>query len=206
MNNQEREQLTRFLQQLVQAQVGTKDAEADRLIQEACSRQPTAHYLLVQRSLLLDHALEIAQAEITSLKRELDNTRSTSGGFLNSNAWGSAPAQAAAPQPASTYAPLTAAPVAPASTSSWGSGMLSSVATTAAGVVAGGFLFQGIEHLLGNRGSNSGLMNGLSSNVPIEHHEASAIDQPIDNSQSSSGLFDTSSVDSFIADDTDNNS
>jgi hypothetical protein len=34
--------------------------------------------------------------------------------------------------------------------SSWGSGILGNVATTAAGVVAGSFLFQGIENLMGH--------------------------------------------------------
>ena len=62
----------------------------------------------------------------------------------------------------------------------------------------------GTSHLMGNHGSNSGLMNGLSSNALPEHHEAAAINPPIDDSDSSSGLFDTSSVDSFIAGDSDN--
>ncbi|MBK7414427.1 MAG: DUF2076 family protein [Dechloromonas sp.] len=57
MNIQEREQLTQFLQQLKGAQVGAKDAEAERLIQETCRQQADASYLLVQRSMLLGQAL-----------------------------------------------------------------------------------------------------------------------------------------------------
>ena len=36
-----------------------------------------------------------------------------------------------------------------APTSAWGGGMMAQVATTAAGVVAGGLLFQGVQSLMG---------------------------------------------------------
>lgn len=58
---------------------------------------------------------------------------------------------AAAPQAASAAAP-----------SSWGSGLLGSVATTAAGVVAGSFLYHGIQNLMGNHAASS---SGFSSNA-----------------------------------------
>jgi uncharacterized protein len=210
MNIQEREQLTQFLQQLTQVQAAQKDSEAESLIRDACIRQPDATYLLVQRAMLLDQAMNGAQAQITRLQGELDQVRAqarTGNGnssFLDPNAWGNASVSrtASMPQtPIPSQAPF-ASPVAAPAASAWGSGMLGNIATTAAGVVAGGFLFQGIEHLMGNHGSNSGLMNGLSSNALPEHHEAAAINPLIDDSDSSSGLFDTSSVDSFI--DTDN--
>jgi len=212
MNIQEREQLTQFLQQLTQAQAAQKDAEAETLIRDACIRQADAAYLLVQRAMLLDQAMQGAQAQIARLQGELDQARAqvrsgkSNGGFLDPNAWGNAPASRAASMsqaPVPGHAPV-AAPVAAPAASAWGSGMLGNIATTAAGVVAGGFIFQGIGHLLGNHGPNPNSMNGLSSNVPRERHEAAAINQPIDNSDSSSGLFDTSSVDSFSVGDTDN--
>ena len=212
MNSQEHDQLTQFLQQLTQAQAAQKDAEAEALIRAACIRQPDATYLLVQRAMILDKAMQDSLAHVARLQGELDQARtqvrsgSSNSGFLDPNAWGNAPVPrtaASMPQvPIPAQAPV-AAPVAAPAASTWGSGMLGNIATTAAGVVAGGFLFQGIEHLMGNHGSHSTQMNGLSSNVPAEHHEAAAINQPIDDSDSSSGLFDTSSVDSF-AGDTDN--
>lgn len=214
MNTQEREQLTQFLQQLTQAQAAQKDSEADTLIREACVRQSDATYLLVQRAMLLEHALKNAGAQISRLQGELDQARdqaragTNSGSFLDSNAWGNSPATRPSPPPQTPFYPASPAPVAaPAdapAASAWGSGMLGNIATTAAGVVAGGFLFQGIEHLLGNRGSNSGLMNGLSSNVSPDRNETTAISKPVDDSEASAGLFDTSSVDGFVADDTDN--
>lgn len=187
MNLQEREQLSQFLQQLVQAQAGQKDAEAEALIKDACARQPEASYLLVQRALLLDHTLQNAQAQVARLQGELAQAQGQqrSGGFLDGNAWGNAPvrapqtapvyAQAVAPAAAPAYAP--AVPMAAAPASSWGS-TLGTVATTAAGVAAGAFLFQGIEHLMGNHGSGwmpgggagGQPLQGLTENTVINNY------------------------------------
>jgi hypothetical protein len=204
MNLQEREQLSQFLQQLVQAQAGQKDAEAETLIKEACARQPEASYLLVQRALLLDHALQNAQAQVARLQGELAQAQGQqrSGGFLDNNAWGNAPARApqAAPVYAQAPAPAYAAAAAPApAASSWGS-TLGSVATTAAGVAAGAFLFQGIEHLMGNHGSGwmpggagGQQLQGLTENTVINNYyepESAASDDyltsAVDDSASSS--------------------
>ena len=56
----------------------------------------------------------------------------------------------AAPTLAPAAQPRPQAPPAAAPASSWGSGILGTVATTAAGVVAGSFLYQGIENLMGH--------------------------------------------------------
>lgn len=165
MNLQEREQLSAFLLQLTQAQAGPKDGEAEALIKEASARQPDAVYLLVQRALLLDHALQQAQAEVSRLQNELAQSRQAgqaqSSGFLSGNSWGhsaaaSAPVMAApVAQAAPLQAPLQAA-AAPAG-GGWGS-TLGTVATTAAGVAAGAFLFQGIGHLFNGSQHGSGWM------------------------------------------------
>lgn len=162
MTPQERELLIPFLQQLTQTQAGQKDAEAEALIRDAFARQPDAGYLLVQRAMGLDYALQAAQAQAAKLRAELDQLHAgvagTRSGFLDSaTAWGRsvpAPAQLA---PAA-QAPLQAAaqPGPAAAASPWGSGMLASVATTAAGVVAGSFLFQGIQGLMGHHGAGVG--------------------------------------------------
>jgi hypothetical protein len=49
------------------------------------------------------------------------------------------------------------------------------MAGTAAGVIAGGFLFQGIEHLLDRQGSTSGRMNGLSNELSADRHDITGI-------------------------------
>ena len=55
--------------------------------------------------------------------------------------------------------------------SSWGSGMLGTVATTAAGVVAGSFLFQGIQGLMGHHNPSS---NTAANPQPAESNKMAA--------------------------------
>src|SRR5450631_2012879 len=90
MTPQERDLLTTFLQQMTQAQAGQKDSEADALIRDACSRQPNAAYLLVQRAMGLEFALQVTQGQVAKLQAERDDLRSgTRGGFLDTaNTWG----------------------------------------------------------------------------------------------------------------------
>lgn len=182
MNLQEREQLNLFLQQLIQVQAAQKDAEADALIREACARQPDAGYLLVQRSMQLEHALQSTKEQCNQLQAELDKAASgTQSGFLNNpNAWGSSATRSMAPSATATTTPgsLTQPPVqgaiakpasaAPAA-SSWGSGILGTVATTAAGVVAGSFLYQGISNLMGhhNQNAQAGAVTPAANNTAI---------------------------------------
>jgi hypothetical protein len=177
MTSQEKELLVRFLQQLAAAQPGAKDNEAEALIRDAVAWQPDAAYLLVQRAMQLEHAFEVTQAQAQKLQAELDATRSGTppGGFLNdSYAWGRSQASvpvrqgplgqgpaAATPAPTSVNS-AAPSPVAAAPRSSWGSGMLGNVATTAAGVVAGSFLFQGIQ----------GLMHHGDTSAPWGHNQS----------------------------------
>lgn len=171
MNIDERERLSRLLQQLAEARVGSKDVEADRLIQEVCRTQPDAHYLLVQRNLLLEHAVENLQAEIARMKREQDLQRAPAGDFLDNSAWGNTPVPPVSTPRAWSPAPTAPAPAPAAISSPRGSGFLGTLATTAAGVVAGSFLFQGIEHLIGSHSERSGFLsdsNPLLSLAPGE--------------------------------------
>lgn len=190
MNVQERALLTGFLQQLAQAQAGPKDSEATALIGDTLARQPDAVYLLVQRALILDGALNNAQVRVAELQTQIEqqkaqsasSTPSTpsppSANFLDANAWGrsSSPPAAApmmqnagirpqagafpgaaptanfgAPQAGSMGAPQATAPTAGFQAPSF----LTSMATTAAGVAAGAFLFQGVNHMFGSHGDNS---------------------------------------------------
>lgn len=172
MSPQEREQLSHFLQQLTAAKADIQDAEAAALIKEACLRQPDAAYLLVQRALMLDHALQGAQAQIARLNGELEQARAAGtgnrGSFLgDANYWGNVGAARSAAAPAMA-APAAGMPAAAPAAASWGSGMLGNIATTAAGVVAGSFLFQGIEHLMGNHGS-SWMPSGMPNAGALDH-------------------------------------
>jgi hypothetical protein len=89
-------------------------------------------------------------------------------GFLNAGTqnWGRAPETPKPPTASMVSAPMSAnrpvgvtsatQPVAAqASASAWGGGLMAQVATTAAGVVAGGLLFQGIQSLMGHSAPSS---------------------------------------------------
>ena len=148
MTFEERDQLTRFLQLLAQAQAGPKDAEAQGLIAEACARQPDAAYLLVQRVLQLEHAVKDAMRDATPRPSFIGDA----------NAWGHAPIASQPSVQPPVQVPMQQAPVgAPvaAPASSWGSGLLGTVAMTAGGVVAGSLLAQGIGSLFGHHNTPS---------------------------------------------------
>lgn len=155
MNPQERDQLTLLLNQLSDAKLAGKDQEAEALIKEAVTRQPDAAYLLIQRTLLMEQALNVAKAQIAQLQAQVAQAGSKSSFLGGGNPWAqpleSVPA--GVPGAGNYQIPRTAPAAAGAAPApafgGGGSSFLGNVATTAAGVVAGSFLFQGLESLLG---------------------------------------------------------
>ena len=227
MTSQEKELLTRFLQQMIATRAGQKDPEAEALIREAVAQQPDAAYLLVQRAMQLEQLLEATEAHAQKLQSELDAARSgsapaaRSGSFLSDPAWGSRGSQnAAAPQaPAqqrsvsglpigapppvgAATAPGAAAPVAAARPGGWGGGsMLGTVASTAAGVVAGSFLFQGIQGLM-HRNDNTAADHHQSDQHALadnSHTSGSLYDEPVSNDLNN--LADIDDTDTFASGD-----
>jgi hypothetical protein len=170
MNPQERAELENFLDQLEQVHGVQKVAEADAMIKRTIARQPEAAYLLVQRALLLGHALSQAKTRITELEQ---HQQESSQGFLGSGTssiWSApstaTPSATALSERASTgSASATFQPAAPPNVASATSpvsapggaaaGFLERAAATATGVAGGAFLFEGIESLLGHRGSTA---------------------------------------------------
>ncbi|MFZ4119660.1 MAG: DUF2076 family protein, partial [Polynucleobacter sp.] len=67
MNPQEKAQLEQFLQQLNSTQAGAKDSDANALITESVKQQPDASYLLVQRAMGLEMALQVAQKQMAEM-------------------------------------------------------------------------------------------------------------------------------------------
>jgi hypothetical protein len=199
MNQQENQFLQDFLNQLVQARGIAKDPQADTLIASAVSQQPDAAYLLVQRALMAEQALNAAKAQIAALQNQLQSAQSSSGsatGFLDAaNAWGSSASNAprtvspalmpvpgqqqfAAPsQP--QYAVPNQAPARAAATpgflSGGGSGFLGNMAATAAGVAGGALLFQGIGSMMGHHnstgfGGQQGMAPQAAGNTTINNY------------------------------------
>lgn len=155
MSPQETLLLKNFLKQLTEVQNFSPDPEAAALIAAAFGAQPHAPYLTVQRTLLLEQALNAAQQRNAQLQAELQaqkaaGSANVSNRFLDpsNTAWGNSvtgtPLYQAAPAPLA--APTAAAPG--SFLSGNGGSLLGTVAATAAGVAAGAFLFQGLENLL----------------------------------------------------------
>jgi uncharacterized protein len=185
MTPQERELLSTFLQQLTHSSAEPKDAEAEAMIRDSLSKKPDADYLLVQRALGLDLASKALQAQVEKLQAELDQGKRGNGSsFLgNMGSWGrSAPASNAAREPLAASQqrygkgsnPATAAP------SAWGSGMLANLATTAAGVVAGSFLYQGIQQMMGHHNAGSASSDNLDTTASSEPNGALADEEVSD--------------------------
>lgn len=168
MNSHERAILENFLNQLVQVRGIQKLPQADTMIRRAVDRQPDADYLLVQRSLVLEQALDQARARIAELEAQQRADRS----FLDPGTSG-APASvqqttvAAAPQErpqagqpgSSSQLPsaITASPPVSAEVSRGGGApsFLGQAAATATGVAGGAFLFEGIENLFSPHGTSA---------------------------------------------------
>ena len=213
MSPQESQALQDFLNQLTQVRGIAKDAQADALISAAVARQPDAAYLLVQRALLMEQALNASKAQVASLQAQVQSLQAAAGagpGFLDGNAWGNAPSANARPAPAAApaYVPGYAAGSAPApqpyqpapapapaaSSGFFGGGMgsmLGTVAATAAGVAGGAFLFQGIEHLMNGNGG-SGFLHQNALSAPVENIENTTVNNYYGSDRNSDQASDSS--------------
>ncbi|MGA3983706.1 DUF2076 domain-containing protein [Ralstonia nicotianae] len=210
MTPQELQALESFLAQLTQAQAGTKDPQAEARIAEAVARQPDAAYLLVQRAILLDQALAGAKTQIAQLQTRLQTAQATgSGAFLDpAGTWGQH--AGSAPPPAMASTPVAPA-VQPSRSGFLGDGVrstLGSIATTAAGVAGGAFLFQGIESLFRHNSGTGFLGQPAMGMLPTEttvinnyydDHDAPAL--RTDTASRDDSLLDTSLDDGNFADD-----
>lgn len=204
MSPQDERMLHDFLGQLVQARGVQKDPEADALIQRAVQQQPDAAYLLVQRALLMEQALDSARAHIAELESALQGRQQPSrGGFLE-NVWGHGRRQQT-PQHYQHHQPSYQHAL-PGSYGR-GSGFLGTMAATAAGVAAGSFLFHGLDnffhdhgasqHLLSDGAGASGLLGDQSGSALAEQAGLGSVDQSLGgdglldgNEDSLGGFFD----------------
>jgi hypothetical protein len=207
MSPQDTQLLENFLNQLVQARGVPKDPEAEAMIQKAVSYQPDAAYLLVQRALLQQQALDNAKAEIAHLQRQLQGGAQGGGGFLDPNAWGNNAGRGQVQQQypqhyqqpdQPPYQPPYQQPSLASRAGNFfrGGGMggamrggmggaLGNIASTAAGVAAGAFLFQGLGNLLGNDNHDG---NGFLGN----NDSFSSLTSPIEDfANSGSGASDS---------------
>jgi hypothetical protein len=171
MNAQERDQLQQFLAALRQQRAQPKDALADGLIRDALAQQPDAPYLLVQRTLALQLALDAAQARLGLLQAQCDEQAARLASAANPSAAG-ATLPGGEGSAGADRARVQAAPMAPAllsPPSPWGRGLLAQVGGTAlgvtTGVVAGGLLLQGLQGLWGPDAAAPGVAQGSAGGL-----------------------------------------
>ena len=167
MTLQESQLLQDFLDQLAQVRGVRKDPEAQAMIQKALAQQPDAPYLLVQRAMLLEQALNQAKGQIAQLEGQSGNL---SGG---ASAWNPTPQEPSRSPPPSASAPPAPQPRSGFLSSGTGS-FLGSAAATAAGVAGGAFLFQGLEDLLGRHGGGflgQDAPGEVMENVTVNNYE-----------------------------------
>ena len=147
MDTRERLLVSRLITRIADAPEVAKDADAQAEVGALLRIRPDAPYLLMQRTLMLEAALEQAQARIDELQRVAPTLVSTAP---------VAPLAAAQPAVAGGFAPPSGA-----------GGFLRNAATIGAGVVGGSLLFQGIESLL-HGGRN---WAGGATQAPVEVFE-----------------------------------
>jgi hypothetical protein len=185
MTSQEQQLIEEFLQRLAAVHGVAKDREVDALINQRLAGQPDALYLLVQRSLLLERALNDAKQQIAQLQQAAPRGDAGGASFLNPGiepGFGRAPStpglyptQPATPQQMETPmrqaapgwrerlfgSPAAPAPMAPVAQPSSGPSFLGTAASAAAGVAGGMFLYNGIQGMMHGNHANNGNSNGL---------------------------------------------
>lgn len=174
MTPQEQQLLDDFLARLRAGGGVAKDPQADALIRDRLAGQPDATYLLVQRALLLEQALEQARAQIAHLQQAGAAPAATS--FLGQG-WGASPPPLPPAAPAAApgwrerlFGGATPEPASQAAPAARGPGFLGTAASTAAGVAGGMFLFQGLENLFGGHHGGGGFLGGnAGQDVVVEN-------------------------------------
>ena len=194
MTPEEQNLISSLFDRLRQASNQPKDAEADQLIRSKVAEIPTAPYMLVQSTLVMQQALSNAQNRIATLEKQLAEAKTgagsqqTGGSFLSGVAslfgggqphgqpqHATPPPPPPSPPPMQPQQPAAYAYPPPAPRSGTG-GFLQGALTTAAGVAGGALLFQGIESLIGhNPGPFAGTVSPsggfLGGDRPIENTE-----------------------------------
>lgn len=171
MTPDERQLLTRFLQDLDGARGVPKDQEADGLIRQTLAANPDGAYWLVQHAILADQSLHAAQARIAELEGQLREmpyrgaAPAAAASFLpppqgQASPWGQ-PAQPDYASPPLDYAsaPPPQRPGLFSAQSGLGS-FLRNAGTTAAGVAGGEMLFSGLSDLFGGRHGGGAMFGG----------------------------------------------
>jgi hypothetical protein len=181
MTPQENQLVNELFDRLTKLEATPRDPEAERLIADGTRRAPHAIYALVQTTLLQDEALKRANALIEELQAQvdeppqpgqrqgsfLDSMRSAFGGSEPRGSVPSVRAQSVPPPPtgypSQSYPsqPLSPPPPGYPGGPAFGTGgsFLGTAASTAAGVIGGSLLLDGIRSMFGHHLGGSAFGN-----------------------------------------------
>jgi len=177
MTPEETHLVTDLFDRLARLEGAPRDAEAERLIAQGLQGAPHAVYALVQTALVQDEALKRANARIEDLEAQLSEPpepEQSRGGFLDNMREalggraprGSVPSvrsglpgyqsQGFQPQSQPGYPPEPPPPPYPAGPAFGGGGsFIGTAASTAAGMIGGALLLDGIRSVFGHRSGAS---------------------------------------------------
>ena len=162
MTPQERDLILSVAQRLRGTPLTDKDHEAERLIQTDIGSQPDALYRLTQAVIVQEQGLRHAQERIQQLEAELQAAQQARpSGFLSSLfGGGSSPYSGGSPVPPSMPYTASSAPGGAAGS------FLRSAAATAAGVVGGQLIYDGLRHMFGGSSFAPGMEGGFFASPP----------------------------------------
>ncbi len=189
MTPQERQLVTELFDRLAALESAPRDPDAERAIAEGLQRSPHAPYALVQTVLVQDEALRRCHSRIQELEGQ--PAQEPSRGFLDtmrdslfgrgeerrgsvppvrpagaapgggtSGVWGQPGAAPAAPGMPPGMGPMGAAPI------GTGGSFLGNAASTAAGVIGGAMLLNGIRSMFGPHSGGGGFGSGAAAASP----------------------------------------
>lgn len=182
MTPEERKLVIELFDRLASLEDAQRDPEAERLIRDGLRQAPNAPYALVQTVLVQDEALKRANSRIRELEGGVEETqrdtsflggmretlfgsRETRGSVPSVKPGGASSGPSAAmspawrtgtPQAPSSAPPMQAAPAAPyGAPIGMGGSFLGTAASTAAGVIGGALLLDGIRSMMGHSAAHA---------------------------------------------------
>jgi uncharacterized protein len=182
MTPQEQALADELFDRLAGLENGPRDPEAERVIADGLRRAPHAVYALVQTALVQDEALKRANARIEELQFGGPDQAQQQGGFLDSmreavlgrrEPRGSvptlrSPATQTSPMAPPPYGPEPGYPPQMPTGPAFGSGgsFLGTAASTAAGVIGGALLMDGIRSMFGHHAGSGAATHSAFDNRP----------------------------------------
>jgi hypothetical protein len=163
MTPQERELIQTVAQRLRATPLTEKDHEAERFIQSEIGSQPDALYRLTQTVIVQEQGLRHAQERIQQLEAQVQPSQARPGSFLSSLFGGGSPSGMAAPPPPPP-------PFGPAPNGSAAGSFLRSAAATAAGVVGGQLIYDGLRNMFGGSLFTPGPGTPFTASPPMGTH------------------------------------